>query len=48
MFNPWKFYDFTDSRGNNLIRAWLDSSEVTEKAAAKIDARILYIRTVRI
>ena len=48
MINPWKFYDFTDSRGNNLIRAWLDSPEVTEKAAAKIDARILYMQSVRI
>src|SRR5437016_4039362 len=23
--NPWTFYDFLDSRGVNLIRAWLDS-----------------------
>lgn len=43
--NPWTFYDFLDPRGLNLIRAWLDSLPV--KVAAKIDARIVYMRTVR-
>src|SRR5258708_16752171 len=43
--SPWTFYDFLDSRGVNLIRAWLDS--LPPKAAAKIDVRILYMRTVR-
>ena len=42
---PWTFFDFLDSRGENLIRAWLDS--LPTKAAAKIDARILYMQTVR-
>ena len=41
--NPWTFYDFLDIRGINLIRAWLDSIPV--KASAKIDARILYMRS---
>jgi transcriptional regulator with XRE-family HTH domain len=40
--NPWTFYDFLDARGNNTIRAWLDS--LPEKASAKIDARILFMR----
>jgi hypothetical protein len=44
--NPWAFYDFLDSRGNNLIRAWLDSRPA--KASAKIDARILYMQAVRV
>ena len=44
--NPWRFYDFLDGRGNNLIRAWLDSLPV--KASAKIDARILFMRSIRI
>src|ERR1022692_3475626 len=44
--NPWAFRDFLDSRGNNLIREWLDSIPV--KAAAKIDARILYMRAIRL
>jgi hypothetical protein len=44
--NPWTFYDFLDIRGVNLIRAWLDSLPV--KAAAKIDARIVYMRAVRV
>ena len=43
--NLWTFYDFLDSRGNNLIRAWLDSLPI--KAAAKIDARILFMRSIR-
>lgn len=43
--NPWAFYDFLDSRGNNLIRRWLDS--LPEKNSAKIDARILYMRSLR-
>ena len=44
--NPWRFYDFLDSRGANLIRRWLDS--LPAKASAKIDARILYMRAIRI
>ena len=44
--NPWRFYDFLDGRGNNLIRAWLDS--LPTKAAAKIDARIIFMRSIRI
>ncbi|MBI4454895.1 MAG: type II toxin-antitoxin system RelE/ParE family toxin [Acidobacteria bacterium] len=48
--NPWKFYDFLDGRGeerrNNLIPVWLDS--LPEKAAAKIDARILYMQAITI
>jgi hypothetical protein len=44
--NPWTFYDFLDGRGVNLIRGWLDSLPL--KVAAKIDARILYMRTVRV
>jgi hypothetical protein len=40
----WTFYDFLDGRGVNLIRAWLNS--LPDKAAAKIDARIVYMRTV--
>ncbi len=43
---PWTFYDFLDSRVNNLIREWLDS--LPEKATAKIDARILYMRSIRV
>ena len=43
--NPWKFYDFLDSRGNNLIREWLDS--LPAKASAKIDARIAMMSAVR-
>src|SRR5580693_5259172 len=40
----WTFYDFTDGRGVNLIRQWLDS--LPPKASAKIDARILYMRAI--
>jgi hypothetical protein len=42
--NEWIFFDFLDTRGVNLIRQWLDSSDVPVKAAAKIDARILYMQ----
>lgn len=42
----WTFYDFLDGRGVNLIRQWLDG--LPEKASAKIDARILYMRMVPI
>lgn len=42
----WAFYDFCDSRGNNLIREWLDS--LPEKASAKIDTRILFMRAIRV
>ena len=41
----WRFHDCLDARGVNLIRQWLDSSEVAVKAAAKIDARILYMQS---
>jgi hypothetical protein len=44
--NPWTFYDFLDLSGDNLIRAWLDC--LPAKASAKIDVRILYMRTVAI
>jgi len=44
--NPWTFYDLLDARReNNLIRNWLDSLPV--KAAAKIDARILFMRSMK-
>jgi len=43
--NPWTFYDFLDRRGNNLIRAWIDS--LPEKAAAKIDVRIIYMQATK-
>lgn len=42
MMNMWKFYDFLDARGVNLIRQWLD--KIPAKASAKIDARILFMR----
>ncbi len=46
IMNPWIFYDLLDSRRTrNLIRDWLDS--IPAKASAKIDARILYMRTMR-
>ncbi len=44
--NPWTFYDFVDVRGQNTIRAWLDS--LPDKASAKIDARILFMRAVQV
>lgn len=44
--DSWTFYDFLDQRGVNSIRAWLAS--LPSKVAAKIDARILYMRTVRV
>jgi hypothetical protein len=37
----WTFYDFTDTRGANLIRQWLDG--LPSKASAKIDTRILFM-----
>jgi hypothetical protein len=42
--NAWLFYDFLDRRGNNLMRAWLDS--LPAKAAAKIDVRIVYMQSI--
>jgi hypothetical protein len=42
--NTWIFYDFLDGRGKNLIREWLDG--LPDKASAKIDARILYMRAI--
>lgn len=41
MMETWTFYDFTDGRGVNLVRQWLDS--LPPKASAKIDARIIYM-----
>ena len=41
---PWTFYDFLDSRGRNEIRAWLNG--LPAKAAAKIEARILFMRVI--
>ena len=38
----WKFYDFLDSRGGNIIRAWLDA--LPDKARAKINARLLFMQ----
>lgn len=38
--NPWTFFDFTTERGENDIHRWLNSSEVTRAAKAKINARI--------
>jgi hypothetical protein len=40
----WTFYDFHDVRGINLIRRWLDS--IPERAAAKINTRILFMRAI--
>jgi hypothetical protein len=42
----WKFYDFLDTRGVNLIRQWLDT--LPDKASAKIDARILFMSAIAI
>jgi hypothetical protein len=44
--NPWTLYDFLDSSGGNLIRPWIDS--LPTKAAAKVDARLLLMRSIRI
>ena len=40
----WTFYDFLDGRGVNLIRQWLDV--LPDKARAKIDTRILFMRAI--
>ncbi len=37
----WIFYDFTEERGVNSIRQWLD--DLPSKAAAKINTRILFL-----
>jgi hypothetical protein len=42
----WRFYDFLDARGVNLVRQWLD--EIPPAAAAKIDARLLFMRAIPI
>ena len=42
----WKFYDFCDVRCVNLIRKWLDS--IPQKARAKINARLLFMRAMAI
>ena len=42
----WTFFDFLDSRGNNLIRSWLDS--LSEKPSAKIDVRILFMESSKV
>jgi len=44
--NPWTFFDFLDIRGNNLIRPWIDSLPL--QAAAKIDARMIFMCSIRI
>ena len=44
--NPWTFYDFLDLSGDNVIRDWLNS--IPPKASAKIDVRILFMRTVEV
>ena len=44
--NRWKFYDFLDSRGINVIRTWLDT--LPPKAAAKIDVRILTMQAMEV
>lgn len=44
--NTWKFYDFLDSRGGNVIREWLDL--IPAKASAKIDVRILYMQAIAV
>ena len=46
MMDMWKFYDFLSARGDNLIRQWLDT--LPDKASAKIDARIWYMRAMPI
>jgi len=40
----WTFYDFLDGRGVNLIGQWLDV--LPDKARAKIDTRILFMRAI--
>jgi len=42
----WKFNDFLDGRGLNLIRQWLDS--LPDKARAKINTRILFMQAMAI
>jgi hypothetical protein len=44
--NVWTFYDFTDARGESLIRPWLNS--LPKKAAAKINTRLLFMRAIAI
>ena len=40
----WRFYDFLDARGVNLIRRWLD--EIPPAAAAKINAPLSFMRAI--
>src|SRR5262245_48124773 len=42
----WTLYDFTDGRGVNIIREWLDT--LPQKARAKINARLLFMRAVAV
>jgi hypothetical protein len=42
----WTFYDFTEGRGVNPVRAWLD--KIPQKAAAKINTRILFMMAIPI
>jgi|SRR5580704_2388736 hypothetical protein len=42
----WKFYDFLDGRGVNLIRQWLDG--LPTKAQAKIDTRLLFMQAIAV
>ncbi len=39
---PWIFQDFVDSRGDNVIRPWLDS--IPLKARLKIDSVLRHLR----
>lgn len=42
---PWTFFDFLDSRGNNLIRCWLD--RLPAKVSAKVDVRIRFMSAMK-
>ena len=42
----WKFLDFLDARGENIIRAWLDS--LPSNARAKINTRLLFMQAKEI
>ena len=42
--SSWTFFDFVNVRGENEIHKWLNSSEVTKQAKAKINARIATLR----
>ena len=42
----WTFYDFTEGRGANPIRTWLDG--IPKKAASKINTRLLFMMAIPI